>query len=275
MTTKFATEAYKTKQTLTVQLSNIPLLEGVDEDTLKQVGAALQIQTVERGKTVLHKGSMGNHLMFLLTGRLQVVDITQGGQEVGLNFLFPGDYFGELSIIDNLPRSATVVACESSLVALLPRAQTQILFYHTPMVAERLFKRMASSIRRASNYQTILSIPSAFQRVFALLNQFAKLAPGGLVVIEKMPTQQEIAIMVNTSRETVSRAIQILLQKGVVEKDSRQLIVRQLSGAEQGRQPIYQSNLTILKFTLFPRLWLPLDALFSAPVFHSLTLQAT
>ena len=71
-----------------------------------------------------------------------------------------------------------------------------------------------------------MSIPSAFQRVFALLNQFAKTAPGGLVVIEKMPTQQEIAIMVNTSRETVSRAIQILLQKGVVEKDLRRLIVR-------------------------------------------------
>ena len=165
--------------------------------------------------------------MFLLTGRLQAIDLTEDGREVGLNFLTPGDYFGELSIIDSLPRSATVVACENSLVASLPRAQALALFYHTPLVAERLINRMASSIRNAANYRTILSIPSAFQRVFALLNQFAKTAPGGLVVIEKMPTQQEIAIMVNTSRETVSRAIQILLQKGVVEKDLRRLIVRQ------------------------------------------------
>jgi len=227
MTTKFATEAYKTKQTLTVQSFNIPLLEGVDEDYLKQVGADLQIQTVERGKTVLHKGSMGNHLMFLLTGRLQVVDITQGGQEVGLNFLFPGDYFGELSIIDGLPRSASVVASEKSLIALLPRTKALTLIHNNPLVSERMFKKMAASIRSAANYRAILGIPSARQRVFALLYQFAKLAPGGLVVIENMPTQQEIAIMVNTSRETVSRAIQILLQKGVVEKDLRRLIVRQ------------------------------------------------
>jgi len=165
--------------------------------------------------------------MFLLTGRLQAVDLTEDGREVGLNFLSPGDYFGELSIIDNLPRSASVVACENSLIAGLPRAQALTLFYQTPLVAERLLKRMASSIRNSANYRTILSIPSAFQRVFALLNQFAKTAPGGLVVIEKMPTQQEIAIMVNTSRETVSRAIQILLLKGVVEKDMRRLIVRQ------------------------------------------------
>ena len=227
MTTPVAPEASKTKQTLTVHLRNIPLLAGVDEDTLKQVGAALQIRTVERGKHVLHKGHTGDHLMFLLTGRLQAVDLTEDGREVGLNFLFPGDYFGELSIIDNLPRSATVVACENSLVASLPREEALALFYHTPLVAERLIKRMASSIRSAANYRSILGIPNAFQRVFALLNQFAKSAPGGLVVIEKMPTQQEIAIMVNTSRETVSRAIQILLQKGVVEKDLRRLIVRQ------------------------------------------------
>ena len=227
MTAQVAPEASKTKQTLTVHLQNIPLLQGVDEDTLKQVGAALQIRAVERGNHVLHKGSTGEHLMFLLTGRLQAVDLTEDGREVGLNFLSPGDYFGELSIIDNLPRSAAVVACENSLVASLPRAQALALFYHTPLVAERLMNRMASSIRNAANYRTILSIPSAFQRVFALLNQFAKTAPGGLVVIEKMPTQQEIAIMVNTSRETVSRAIHILLQKGVVEKDLRRLIVRQ------------------------------------------------
>ena len=227
MTAPVAPEASQTKQTLTVHLQNIPLLAGVNEDTLKQVGEAMQIRVVERGNHVIEKGSTGHHLMFLLTGRLQAFDLTEDGREVGLNFLSPGDYFGELSIIDNLPRSATVVDCENSLIASLPRAQALAIFYHNPLVAERLIKRMASSIRNAANYRTILSIPSAFQRVFALLNQFAKTAPGGLVVIEKMPTQQEIAIMVNTSRETVSRAIQILLQKGVVEKDLRRLIVRQ------------------------------------------------
>lgn len=227
MATSAAPEPSQAGQTITVHIQNIPLLSGVNEEILKQVGVALQLRVVERGKYALQKGSTGEHLMFLLTGRLQAVDLTEDGREVGLNFLSPGDYFGELSIIDNLPRSASVVACENSLIACLPRPQALTLFYQTPLVAERLLKRMASSIRNSANYRTILSIPSAFQRVFALLNQFAKTAPGGLVVIEKMPTQQEIAIMVNTSRETVSRAIQILLLKGVVEKDMRRLIVRQ------------------------------------------------
>ena len=227
MTIPVAPEASKAKQTLTVHLQNIPLLAGVDAKVLGEMVVSLQFRTLERGSYAVQKGDVGEHLLFVLTGRLQAVDLTEDGREIGLSFLIPGDYFGELSIIDGLPRSASVVASEKSLIALLPRTAALALIYHNPLVSERMFKQMASSIRSSANYRAILGMPSAFQRVFALLNQFAKSAPGGLVVIEKMPTQQEIAIMVNTSRETVSRAIQILLQKGVVEKDLRRLIVRQ------------------------------------------------
>jgi len=227
MTTPVAPEASKTKQTITVHLQNIPLLVGVDAKVLGEMAVSLQFQTLERGSYAVQKGDAGEHLLFVLAGRLQAVDLTEDGREIGLSFLIPGDYFGELSIIDGLPRSASVVASEKSLIALLPRSIALALIHNNPLVSERMFKKMASSIRSAANYRSILGIPSAFQRVFALLNQFAKSAPGGLVVIDKMPTQQEIAIMVNTSRETVSRAIQILLQKGVVEKDLRRLIVRQ------------------------------------------------
>lgn len=222
-----APKALQTKQNLTVHLQSIPLLMGVDAKALGEMAVSLQYQSIARGSYAVQKGDTGEHLLFVLTGRLQAVDLTEDGHEVGLNFLIPGDYFGELSIIDGLPRSASVVASENSLVALLPRVPALALIHLNPLVSERMFKRMAASIRSAAFYRTILGIPNAFQRVFALLNQFAKTAPSGMVVIENMPTQQEIAITVNTSRETVSRAINILLKKGVVEKDMRRLIVRQ------------------------------------------------
>ena len=214
------------QQIITVHLQNIPLLKGVDKATLDRLASTFLVKKIPRGGFVLHKGDSGEHLLFLLSGRLQAIDVSEEGREIGLSIISPGDYFGDLAIIDGLPRSASVVASETSLVAFLPRVQALDLIYNTPLVAERMLKRMASKIRDASNYRAILGIPNAFQRVFALLNQFAKIAPGGLVVIEKMPTQQEIAIMVNTSRETVSRAIHALIQKGVVEKDMRRLIVR-------------------------------------------------
>ena len=224
---------------ITIHLNNIPLLTGVDEATLRHVASVLQVRTAERGSRILHKGDTGDHLLFLLSGRLQAVDITEGGREIGLSFLEPGDYFGELSIIDGMPRSASVVACEPSMYALLSRPQALELIHNNPLVAERVLKRFAASIRRASNFQTILGIPNAFQRVYALLLYLAQKGQGGLVVIERLPTQQEISIMVNTSRETVSRAIHMLIQRGVVEKDLRRLIVR--------RPDVLREELTVTK----------------------------
>lgn len=215
-----------TRQTITAHLKDIPLLDGLDALTLARVGAAMQVASFDKGEHAVLKGDPGDHLLFLLVGRLQVVDLTKDGREIGLNFLAPGEYFGELSIIDRLPRSASVVACENSVVALLSRSHAIELITHNPLVAERLLVRLSRTIRAAADYRKILGIPNAFQRVFALLFQFSKTAPGGLVVIENLPTQQEISIMVNTSRETVSRAVNSLIDQGVVEKDLRRLIVR-------------------------------------------------
>jgi len=207
-------------------LASLPLLAGVDPGRLAHLATHAQLKSLSKREYAIRKGSPGDHLLFLIRGRLQVVDITESGREVGLTFLDEGDFFGELAIIDDQPRSASVVASEPSIVLLLPKHEALHLFYRTPLVAERLLKRFAAKLRLASEYQAILSMPNAFQRVFALLSRFMHVAPGGLMVIEKIPTQQEIAITVNTSRETVSRAIHLLIRQGVVQKDMRRLIVR-------------------------------------------------
>ena len=72
------------QQVVTVHLQNIPLLKGVDSAVLERVAAALQFRTVVRGGFVLHKGGSGDHLLFLLSGRLQAVDVTEDGREIGL-----------------------------------------------------------------------------------------------------------------------------------------------------------------------------------------------
>ncbi|MCL2020761.1 MAG: Crp/Fnr family transcriptional regulator [Betaproteobacteria bacterium] len=214
------------KRVLTVHLQQIPLLSGLHPQVLTQVGRVMIFRTYPRGAYVLRKGGEGEHLLFLLSGRLQVVDLTEDNREVGLSFLEPGDYIGELSVIDGIPRSASVVAVEPSLLAFLSRTYAQNLIYTQPLVAERVLKRLAGKVRQASTYRVILGINNTFQRFYTLIFQMAQPGPGGLVVIENLPTQQEIAAMINTSRETVSRALRVLLKKGIVEKDLRRLIVR-------------------------------------------------
>ena len=207
-------------------LSEAPLLRDVDPSTILSIAGAVVFRSVANKDSVLLKGSVGEHLMFLVRGRLQVFDITESGHEIGLNLLKPGDYFGELSIIDGLPRSASVVAIEPSLLALLPKAQSLELFHRNPLVAERVMHGLTTKLRRASMYQTILCLPGASQRVFAMLLHLSTVAPGGLTLVEHPPKQHELAIMANTSRETVSRAISLLAARQILEKDAHRLIVR-------------------------------------------------
>lgn len=221
-----APQAAAPAQTITIHLQNIPLLSGLDSRLLQQIGVAMQYRKINKGDYILHKGGSGEHLFFLLAGRLRVVDLTEDGREMGLSLLAPGDYFGELSIIDGLPRSASVIAMENSLISQLPAAQALQLIYSNSLIAERVMKRLAMTIRKAAYHRSILGLPNAHQRVFALLAQMMQPAPGGMSVIDNPPTQQDIAIMANTSRETVSRALNSLIQRGVVEKDLRRLIVR-------------------------------------------------
>ncbi len=219
--------------TLPRKLAQLPLLAGLDEAAIGAIVPLVTWREVPKKEMVLFKGSEGDHLLFLLEGRLQVVDVTEGGREIGLNLLLPGDYFGELSIIDDGPRSASVVAVERSVIALLPRLQAWELFRRNPLVAERVLLGLAQKLRSATSYQTILCLPSASQRVFALLQRLCTKAPGGMVVIDHPPKQHELAIMANTSRESVSRALGMLLDMGIVEKDHQRLIVRKPRDLEQ------------------------------------------
>lgn len=208
-------------------LRAIPLLNGLDDQTLADLARHLVVRRANRREFVVMKGDPGDTLLFLFAGRMQVVDVTEDGREVGLNMLNPGDHFGEMSVIDGRTRSASVVAIQPSLIALLGKTHALRLFFGNPLVAERLLRLMVSRLRVASSFRAILSIPNAFQRVFAMLHRLAREVPGGLIVIDPLPTQQEIAIMINTSRETVSRALNALIEQGIVEKDTKRLIIRE------------------------------------------------
>lgn len=206
-------------------LQKIPLLEGLNSVTCELLISKMRLQTFSKGEYVVHKGSRGEDL-FLIDGRLLVVDVTADGRQTGLNFLTPGDFFGELALIDELPRSASIMAVTQSVVAVLPNAYSRQLIYETPFVAERMLRHIALRLRSSTDFRAILSIPHMFQRVCALINLLAKPDPGQLLTIENMPTHQHIALMVNSSRETVSRALHVLIEKGILEKDNRRVIIR-------------------------------------------------
>jgi CRP-like cAMP-binding protein len=210
---------------LQIHLRKIPLLANLSEEDMLRVKGDLRIRQYAKRDIVLQKGAPGDSLLFLLTGSLQVIDVTEDGRAVGLRMLQPGDFFGEIAVINGALRSASVVALTPVLVALLPRATALYLFSHSPSVANHMLRFLAEKVQRDSEFRSLLSIHNTSRRIYTFLNLMKAKKEGDVHVVENLPTHQDIANMINTSRETVTRALLALTQAGIIQKGTHKITI--------------------------------------------------
>ena len=223
-----APEPEEKQQTIHIHLRKIPLLSDLSDEEITLVKADLRIRRYNKREIVLQKGGKGDGLLFLLGGQMQVIDVTEDGRAIGLRLLGPGDFFGEIALINGSTRSASVVAMSEVLVAFLPAPTAMHLFSHVPSVAQQMLRHLAQKIQRDSEFRSLLSINNTAKRIYtylALMQQPTTSESGQPSVVENLPTHQDIANMINTSRETVTRALLALSQQGIVQKDARRLII--------------------------------------------------
>ncbi len=206
-------------------LQGLRLFDSLPPARLVELSQTMSERRVERREVVVKRGEVHGALGFLIEGRLQAVDFTLDGREVGLHFVAERDFFGEMSIIDGKPAAEYVIAVTPSRIAFLDRQVARELMFSTPAAAEAISLRLAERLRRATLQRAVLALPSSFQRVCAQLGLLTERLPDGRVVIHMPPTHQEIAIMVNTSRETVTRTLQLLQTLKIVIRLDATLVV--------------------------------------------------
>lgn len=206
-------------------LRQIALLREFPESALAALAEGAMERTVARREVVLHKGAALQFFPFLLDGRLQGIDFTVDGREVGLYFVGSGEFFGELAVIDREPIAETVIALAPSRLLLFPKELARTLMFATPDVAEKVALRLAARLRKVSGQRVLLALPNPMQRLCAQLLQLAGADTSGTLAIPYVPTHQEIAIMINSSRETVTRAFQQLQSQAVLRRDGAQLLI--------------------------------------------------
>jgi CRP/FNR family transcriptional regulator, cyclic AMP receptor protein len=228
MQTQQPNTAATEERQIQIHLRKIPLLSQLNDEEVTLVKQEIRIRQYGKREVVLQKGGHGDGLMFLLSGQAQVMDVTEDGRAIGLRLLEPGDFFGEIALINNSTRSASVVAMTEALVGILPAPAAMHLFSHSPSVANQMLKHLAQKIQRDSEIRALLSINNTSKRIYAFLVMQQKPAADSSApaVVENLPTHQDIANMVNTSRETVTRALLALVQQGIIQKDSHRLLIR-------------------------------------------------
>jgi CRP/FNR family cyclic AMP-dependent transcriptional regulator len=203
---------------LPLQVRLLPIFRELPQASFERLSGSCQWVNLARGDTLCNKGDPSNNLFVLVQGELQVFRVSREGQEIGLNLLKGPAVFGELGVIDGVPRSADIVALSSSQVALVPRRVLLEVFTESAQSASAMFRHLTAMVRNASQLQSVLSMPSASQRISAMLLQLANLQMDAQAEPFGLPKQRDLALMVNTTRETVSRTLRVLMDQGLISK---------------------------------------------------------
>ncbi|WP_417504207.1 Crp/Fnr family transcriptional regulator [Marinomonas gallaica] len=203
-------------------LRRFPMLQGLSEQELEQLAQQSSIKNVSRRAVVINGGVASDYLCFLFEGRLQGVDFTLDGREVGLYFVEPGDFCGELGLYDKQGQPESVIALSKSQIILMPVSAVRTAIQGSHQMVESLFTRMATRVRKLSAQRALLGLSSTVARVCGQLwmmleEQDSLNRREG--VIAYPPTHQELGIMLNLSRETVTRVFQTLQTQEVVKRD--------------------------------------------------------
>ena len=203
------------------------LFRHMSRDEVDALSSAIEHLRFGKGEMILQRHDQDGGVYLLLNGALLANQYAKSGREVGYRRIVAGGYFGEISAIDGLPRSVNVIAMEDARIARLPQALVRRLFHESTGFMRALLEDMASLTRSLTDRLFELTAISVACRVDIELLRMAA-ATGGdgqMAVIRPCPTHAELAALLGSQREPVTRELNRLASLDIVRQNGRTLHV--------------------------------------------------
>ena len=212
-------------------LKKVPLFSTLEEEELEKVLRLTNLRKYSKGNLILMESEEGSSLFIISRGSVKISRISDDGKEVILAILRNGDFFGEMSLLDGLSRSANVTAIEDSELLILRREDFLNLIKEYPEITISLLKELAKRLRKSDSQIESLSLMNATGKVASAILQLIDYSDDNLkgpAEIKNLPSQQNLASMAGTSRETISRVLQNFIKEGLIKKEGKKLIINDL-----------------------------------------------
>lgn len=210
-------------------LRRVPIFSGVGDESLRKIANITVEKTYSKRNIVFHEGDYGDTLYIIKSGRIKIAKVAIDGREKTLTVLQVGDFFGEMAIFDNLPRSATAEAIDNEVKLLaISKGDFERLIHEQPSIALRIMKDLTRRIRQVNQQVEDLAFKDVHGRVASTLYNLIKAEEshrGGQKVMHLRMTHQDLANMVGSSRETVTRALNRLQDEGVIAISHQQITI--------------------------------------------------
>ncbi|MCU0942675.1 MAG: Crp/Fnr family transcriptional regulator [Hydrogenophaga sp.] len=198
-------------------IRRVPLFSTLTQAQAESVADAVVKRRYKRGEVIVEQGKKSNCLAIVLTGRARVVTTDSRGREVILATMAPGDYVGEMSLIDNQPHSATVRAEVQTDVLILGRNEFARCLPENSSMAYAVMRGLVQRLRQADRKIESLALLDVYGRVARALLEQAQPGRDGQLMIRERVSRQDVAKMIGASREMVSRVMKDLEDRGFIE----------------------------------------------------------
>jgi CRP-like cAMP-binding protein len=209
-------------------LRNTPLFSALDIEAAKALQQSMVPQSIKKGHPLFQEGEPGDRLYVVTEGKIKLSHASGDGRESVLMVLGPGDMFGELSLFDPGPRTATAIAVTDSKVLGLGNTDLNPWLAGRPEVAQSLLQALAHRLRRTNETMSDLvfaDVPGRVAKaIIELGERFGTKKDDGLHINHEL-TQEELAQLVGASRETVNKALADFASRGWVKLEPRAVVV--------------------------------------------------
>jgi CRP/FNR family cyclic AMP-dependent transcriptional regulator len=208
----------------TQAIKAVPFFTQLNDKEVDVIRALAVEKSYPKNAVVLTEGEMGDALYMVESGRVKVFIGDEDGREIILKIMGPGHFFGEMAMIDQQPRSASVTTLDSSTFLILSHQAFEQCVERAPRIANMVLRVLAQRVREADRKIGTLALMDVYGRVASTLLELAVNRDGKLVVGEKL-SQQDLANMVGASREMVNRILKDLSERGFILVESKSITI--------------------------------------------------
>ena len=205
------------------------LFAELDDRELASIAAVAKSRRYDKDDVVFHADESGDIFCLIKEGQVKVTMISPEGKEIILTLLGPGDFFGEMALLDNEPRSASVIATEALEILTIWRSDFLHILSENFGITQKVLAELSRRLRNASNRIESLATMDVYGRLARFFLDAArtsgKVLDNGYVAVTR-PTHQAIANMIGTSRETVSRLIHDLMKQNLLLSEGKTIYLR-------------------------------------------------
>ena len=210
-------------------LRSVPIFSELTEADFASLAKVANRRRYPKDSVVFFENEQGDFFFMILEGRIKVTILGDDGREVILTLLASGDFFGEMALLDNEPRSATAIAVEDTELLSLHRNDFQAVLSDNRSITVGLIKVLTARLRRANHQISTLALLDVYGRVARVIVDMAReegrrLKDGRIAF--RRATHQEIANRIGTTRETVTRMLKDLERQGMIHIEGREIIVQ-------------------------------------------------